>query len=1063
MSESVNIDEMLPYERSTDIPETLHDDLQMELLEMERMLKYIQRGAKHELSCPPTLTAAELERARRRRRDQANSSWAKSLTPKDHSFKQRRELKANTISDKDLRRAEVHTKFQSPCMALMKPSSKPETSTKENHMPEQSPSNAVRRNINDFGTSSKYTRTKSSTFGKAKRESFIPETKDSNTSEAPPLSSESKIYSAALLKDIKGFRFCKSRRAKDESDIIAPATVLDVERADKWRYNRPPTPLMKAPTTTTKQVAPISDTLETDLPTVKIDSLSHVYSSPGVVMRRPSDPTPHAKILEYDKAKASLIGPGSYDVKDAMVDAISQTKFGKFPEEISQTKMLATLKKKLLSRHSDDSMDSAAPDILACDEKLRCKTPTTRIYPEKVNESIHLQRKRYFEEKADDAREFHDNQKAPSDAFCRSKVPYTKIQDPLKSILVTDEKINRIHRQRQAERLRDDSSRPYDLESARKHVEKAPITTVTMHAEVKSRESIQALLANKSKALEVIHDKHVSRDIMYGPQLPVAWVSDDKYLPSFTKIHNRPVSPTTEVLDFFNKRSTAVRSETAENYAKSSIAGTISHKPTAILREDKPSISKKLPEDRPEDIYTELVDWTKEINPPNRPYKGNSLRMDLAVGRKDIRIHSKGVIDVIDFDDVRYGLDLDEDHDLSCNGNPQPFGRDVKGFVDFDKMKSRYENNEWMDRHDSNAHLALYDCQRLDLDPNAAKDYLLRKKDYSKPLYQTDRFPPDEVETKPLIHHDDTRDWFKGMTDEVISRNTKAVDYSKMSGREDYTKHPQRKEIVDDVLGDLAEDEIAIDIDIYKDDSFGGQVKGLQFKDPISYPRFNQDDERNKYESRLDLQTKYQETFKSNRNLDMNRMIGRQNDEDMNMIKDEIHGRIDVKLAIESESARDKAMDAAHDLSTKRNPPKKMISMDKMSSRHQDNITNHIDDITGRVDRDLAIAMEKEKDIHRDKGINMLSNASRGNAVIDMNRMIAYRDKDSHEVDAINEEVYGRVPDEVVVDIASSRSKNVERVRDAAMKQPKAVNLSRQRGRNEDAMTKEKLADELKL
>lgn len=242
----------------------------------------------------------------------------------------------------------------------------------------------------------------------------------------------------------------------------------------------------------------------------------------------------------------------------------------------------------------------------------------------------------------------------------------------------------------------------------------------------------------------------------YGPQLPVQWASDNnkntrsnnKYddttnadgYESPTEEVNRILAQRNNSLDNNNSSNTAMETEYTKAYLKSSYSGTLIPKGTTILMNKPKTESLKRYIDHSEDLNDlEFIgpqlqsDWIKESEKRDIKYKSQAIKMDLVPGREKIKLHQKGIVEVIDFaskiipeDNMGPGYYDANSHLLIANSENN------KGVVPFSKVISRADQvgangekpetilNELAKLDKDN--MDLYINDQVDIDYSRAKD-----------------------------------------------------------------------------------------------------------------------------------------------------------------------------------------------------------------------------------------------------------------------------------------------------------------------------------------------------
>jgi hypothetical protein len=804
---------------------TLTMDLFDEIHDLNNLLKDIQRKSKALLVDDDSTKQIKVV-SQEKKREKASSAWAKSESSRSIH---RMVSTGDIISDEVLKQGERIVKYTPPAYSMGKPT--PANSSKKSKVRDiyaNTPPPTAYRVVDS--SSSKYKRPKTSSFGTAPKgdaTNMVPIITTPNYSEDVQMDHDDVRYDVEYPQP-KSYSFGTSRRpsANDPSELVDhPTTILHVHQADKWLYKRPSTPLMKPESAPIKVEMVATEAKESSIihpdTHVNISLLSHVAKSPTPTIRPPLPKSEQLLAYEASKLQEAQIGPGTYQTRDDMATQLRRRSSGQIYKKPSPETEIALLKKHIAELTTAKALGPGYYHAELSADKLRTKSPSAIIPRPKPEDevSIHLQRRRYYEEKAADAREYHDNQAEADDSILHPRTPTAVLYNKV-SVVSSDAKLKQIHQRREAERIEEEANRnTYDVNLDL--VERRSVVMVNMVAESQSRESMKKMLASKPGVIEAIYEKSRPRDVLYGPQLPVAWVPD-----RFQTVDDGEASPTREVMKLLRREQDAgidsYESSTARNYLRSTLAGAITSKPTAIIREDNPTQSKKVDEEDPEIEALGPIDWLEEMNKREAYYKNNALRMDVNRGRDEVHVHSKGVVEVNEFSSSH--LPARDQPVSSSHVNYPAFGSDAKGIFPFDKYLSREDaigpNGEppissWNEEE-----------ERLDMDRDQVLDneHLVKKRAPNIVLYRKDRFQEKKVDSSDHVGGT----WFKGMAEEA--NRPAVVDFAKMQGRFDSAED----------LEDRDNEGAVLDLEVPdKKDLIRKESRYLQFKDPGHYPRFD--------------------------------------------------------------------------------------------------------------------------------------------------------------------------------------------------------------------------------
>ena len=423
------------------------------------------------------------------------------------------------------------------------------------------------------------------------------------------------------------------------------------------------------------------------------------------------------------------------------------------------------------------------------------------------------------------------------------------------------------------------------------------------------------------------------RDRYYGPQLPVQWVVDNKK--NYNDNDNDDVIE--EVMQIIKQRdpnsndkmkSSNLTSETADNYANSIYSGTLT-KATVIMRKSDDEKFTKVPEGPQDFIGPQIpVDWT-ELS------KGHALRMDLGKGRDQVKVHAKGIVQVVDFSETN--IDDEDQIGPGKYNTLKPFGEDAKG-VPFKLNVARRDaigpHGELPESAQEPLAQAIddsfFEVDMLDIDYAIAKDEATKKPIKGLPLYRKDRHEEEKIDQGQVDHVGGT--WFKGMAEEGMKKKA-FIDIGKMQGRDDNEDDKKLFENDEEFA------EVKLDLEV-KDwnPRMPKPVFLAKMSDPETQPRFPKEPVDTKDPDAPPTPTPNYDYVKVRDKLafvDMSKQVGRSDDIDQekNLVLKEVEGDIDQllvdQLAAEREANLIKAKEITGKL--KRVPPP--IDMSKNAGR----------------------------------------------------------------------------------------------------------------------------------
>ena len=944
----------------------VYKEISNELNELKQLLADVQNKANHHLEEEESALNV-IDRNRKPEvkfvmEKKVTSSWAKSTVPRSNLVGNSINSDAPSSNIIDTTKAEKFVKQRAASISIGTKHVTPDSKIRS-----QGADNIYDCNID---ATSKYSRSNkgavkfSASSCKTMKESrFIEEVNASEREEIVPV----------VTKNVpKVFSFGKASRVSEKVDLdLIPSSVLDIDKSKKYLEPNINTALIKKPTVTMDEITLMDsvDVPEVNPVEAKIDILAHKERAPVAVIR--PDTSKSKQYMEYELMKhiaSTSIGPGKYEVGNAYkassfaVSKSSKPSVGKLYHNRTAPKHNILFHKAWLANQNslkrkqyydvpgDDSINiknvfadvSPGPgdyNIARSDHYTRHQSPVTIIRDSEAKPSKHIERKKYWEEKARDLRLEFDNLNDINDSLVRPRVSTATINDHSVRDSVGTWKTKSIVKKRQEDEKRL-ASLYYDVQFDA--IEKQTKVLVNMPAEERMRQSIQNDIYSKPGVVQVLIEKkeaEKARDKFYGPQLPLTWIGRPPSESGKNEIEND--DDIKEAMSIITKDDHSpidkYTSDTSEAFLRSTYAGYMTK--NIIDMSKMIDTRTKSPEvDEFDYIGPQLpVDWVSE----SQKKSGKILDMDYNISRDVVKVYSKGVKDVTSFgssviekkDDLVYDVYNDNISNSKVPGVPfsSLISREMQAGPDGEKPSQAQLDLAFL--LDDNY---FYPNPILDLDYGEAKDKV-KNKTTSKGivLYRDERYK-DET---PSIHVDDdvdlpvTNDWFKGMAEEVSTRAA-VVDIGKMIGRDQGTV--DNKITGDSILLDeLLEREHGA---IRKDKNFPVldlEIKDIKSKqqpvtiaDPITYPRFGKE----KIEPELQpLSPKYEIiTPKVVIPVDMGKQQGRVSNLDadnlaMDEFKRELNGDVDVYLAIQLENERvaniNKAKEITGGLSKVPEPP----------------------------------------------------------------------------------------------------------------------------------------------
>ncbi len=925
-----------------------YKEISHELDELKQLLADVQNKANHHLK---EEEAALNDIGRNRKPEvkivmekKVTSSWAKSTVPRSNLIGTSINSDAPSRDIIDTTKAEKFVKQRAASISIGTKHVTPDSKIRP-----QGADNIYDCNIDAI---SKYSR---SGKGVVKfKASSCSNTKELRVAEEVKVPEKEGVVSVVTKNVPKVFSFGKAPRTSEKADLDQiPSSVLDIDKSKKYLEPNINTAMIKKPTVTTIMVDEIKPIDSVDVPEVniveaKIDILAHKERAPVAVIR--PDTSKSKQYMEYEVMKhiaSTSIGPGKYEVGNAYkassfaVSKSSKPSVGKLYHNRTAPKHNIMFHKAWLANqnalkrrqyydaegdesiHINNVVADVSPgpgdyNIARSDHYTRHQSPVTIIRDSEAKPSKHIERKKYWEEKARDLRLEFDNLNDINDSLVRPRVSSVTINDHSVRDSVGTWKTKSIVKKRQEEEKRL-ASLHYDVQFDA--VEKQPKILVNMPAEERMRQSIQNDIYSKPGVVQVLIEKkeaEKARDKFYGPQLPLTWIGRPPSGSGKNDMEND--DDIKEAMSIITKddpsHSNKYTSDTSDAYLQSTYAGyitknTIDMSKMIDTRADLPEV------DDFDYIGPQVpVDWLVE----SQKKSGKALDMDYNISRDVVKVYSKGVKEVVPFgssviekkDDLVYDVYNDSISNSKVPGVPfsSLISREMQAGPDGEKPSQAQLDLAFL--LDDNY---FYPNPILDLDYGEAKDRV-KNKTTSKGivLYRDERY---KDETPPVDVDDDgdkpvTKDWFKGMAEEAITRPA-IVDIGKMIGRDQGTVEDKvtgdsilLDELLEREYGAIRKDKNFPVLDLEIKDTKSKQ-QPVTISDPITYPRFGK--EKNEPELQP-LSPKYEIiTPKVVIPVDMSKQQGRVSSLEsdniaMDEFKRELNGDVDVNLAIQLENER---------------------------------------------------------------------------------------------------------------------------------------------------------------
>ena len=433
------------------------------------------------------------------------------------------------------------------------------------------------------------------------------------------------------------------------------------------------------------------------------------------------------------------------------------------------------------------------------------------------------ERRKYWEDKANEAREEHDDLKVTSDKLIRPRIISTNIQSDAKintgcSGYGKDEKGSKVDCVLKSRRLQEKQYNCGGVGQYHINYNATEINShnvVSMSQQVAAQKSTIAMISKRPGVARAIaerkRDDTARGDRFLGPQLPVQWAA-----PRDICSHAK------KDFIFENTLRTLSRGDEAEKtklnqledpftsaFLQSSYTVAPRHK-TVTIRPPTPlsqrfsgvETSALIAAANRDFIGPQLPrDWAAEARKRENLIKGLALDMYKNLGRDKINIKQKGEIDVKGFNDLIERPEIltspELDQITARSGNGKLFLQSPKGFVNFASAIGRHDVVGPRGERPAGASVDIekvitdvnwadgLDSGFLELDVNQAKDNL--KTDMRKlginlgdNRYYEDRDKDDDADAG-RDHIGGT--WFKGLAEEMAKKRP-VIDFKKLQGRE---------------------------------------------------------------------------------------------------------------------------------------------------------------------------------------------------------------------------------------------------------------------------------------
>lgn len=664
-----------------------------ELNDLERLLKSVKREAKIFLE-QNGIGSSDAKRRKVLHSSPPKSAWARSKVPQVASVVPR------TVSAKDTESRAVldaekllHTRAPTFTMGSRPSSLKSQSRRDEIIAAEPNP---LTYRVKDDLVSTKHSKNRGMTFGTASRDSKIVNNKDEMHHSNSPISADSELYEIVEYEEVipTGCSFGKAERFPTSSGRNEKTSVelnvgnaidnADLLRADKSVRPHTPTVRYYQQQEKVERKVEVSNSV---IPSSSVnwEAISYRPRTATTTIRPDSSIPENVKIAKANNS-GERPGPGYYDVSNSALALTGKESGSTTGHKIrSSSRSDSRILKKKELETAELGPGSYNPERPRRIVGLKyCATAQSK------DENKHLQLKRYYEQKAQDAREYHDHQNYSDDSAIRARTPTVSfgrafVEDrntrlKRSASLSSDDKSERVRvaRLNQQGSVATSSQLSYNIKYD--VVERKSGTAVAWGAEIQARQSTREKLSQKSQVQTVLADKEMGDPAskrFYGPSLPVAWVTDK---PSLAKKllskdkqgdsddeNGRANSPTAEVLRLlasrngdktFNGSDPADQDPYTQAFLRSSYAGSLHRKAAGVHMEpivdDETVAARKLLaiEEKDFDYLGPQIqpDWTANKSEVlSKRSKAVSVRLDKVTGREKVKVHAKGQVETEDF------------------------------------------------------------------------------------------------------------------------------------------------------------------------------------------------------------------------------------------------------------------------------------------------------------------------------------------------------------------------------------------------------------------------------
>lgn len=678
-------------------------DILSEVKDMEALLDSLSSGTKDLIGSNNNQSKSTVKRvlSTEEKRQAAKSAWARSKTPVAKSIGPKASVNIVEEDKLNVLVAEKAVRVKAPSFSFGNPS-------KASRSPELLGGNKdnvpgpVSYDVNEDMLSNRK-RPQAPSFPKCKRPSHPVDVAPAN--DGPNKEQASSYVSSKPSKGVsfgKASRFTVETKKRPATEPAGPPQSqleVDLSKVDKYQQPHIPTAIMVPPAQVKKLKKPDHEVQESPpLPPTPItektyEVLSNRYKSPAITFNPPTKPVNKVELTKHPDL--GIPGPGHYEVNEEVLRQVVKgagvqkgVKFQpiKQPGEVFDNE---EKNRNLIRRKEEERLlvESRGPGV------YHTVTPTKVVVPRFQNPKVtteseakvqvRLERKRYFEQKAADMREVHDELRVADDSVLHKRVPTVSFGAPSKSALVgkgpdeysfkaegdhSEDRSERIKLLHDIDKLIDEENHQRDYDVKYNQVEKRSIGMVTMKAEVSARESTQNRFKNKPEALKVLVNKSegiAAQKKFYGPQLPVPWVPEKEALTSYHKRRrdgdSDSDSPTSEILELLQAADQRdnqhiMNDELTEAYLRSSYSGSQFKKKPSINFHTNPQDSERTAFHRkvdPDALELDFVgpqlqeDWGEKIK--RKPH--HSIDLNKLRGREKVKFHGKGMLEIQDFDD----------------------------------------------------------------------------------------------------------------------------------------------------------------------------------------------------------------------------------------------------------------------------------------------------------------------------------------------------------------------------------------------------------------------------